>query len=67
MQSQTPSHRKKITVLKYLCRTCSKCILVCPSEAISYENDNKAFIDLDLCTTCGACLHVCPEYAIRSS
>ena len=52
-------------VLKYLCRTCSKCIQVCPVEAISYENDNKAYIDLDSCTECGACLHVCPEYAIR--
>lgn len=54
-------------VLKYLCRTCSKCILVCPFEAISYENDNKAYIDLEVCRECGECLHVCPEYAIRTN
>ncbi|MBP2660854.1 MAG: 4Fe-4S dicluster domain [Firmicutes bacterium] len=67
MEKQVSSNYQRPRVLKYLCKTCSKCILVCPSEAINYENDNKAYIDTKLCTSCGTCKHICPEYAIRSN
>ena len=58
--------RHRFRVLRYLCKTCSQCIAICPVEAISYDNDNSACIEQKVCVACGACLHSCPAYAIRS-
>ncbi|HWR38985.1 MAG TPA: 4Fe-4S binding protein [Patescibacteria group bacterium] len=61
-----PAQRYTFRVLRYLCKTCSQCIAICPVEAISYGNDNSAWIDPKLCISCGNCLKSCPHYAIRS-
>ena len=45
------------------CIGCSKCVTVCPFEAISMVN-RKAVIDLTKCTLCGSCVSVCPVKAI---
>lgn len=45
------------------CIGCSKCVGVCPFEAIRMV-DKKAVIDLTKCTLCSACVGVCPVKAI---
>lgn len=45
------------------CIGCSKCVGVCPFEAIKMVN-KKAVIDLTKCTLCGACVSICPVKAI---
>ncbi|HIP48957.1 MAG TPA: Fe-S cluster domain-containing protein [Lutibacter sp.] len=45
------------------CIGCSKCLKVCPSEAITIDNF-LAYIDADACTLCRKCVEVCPTHAI---
>lgn len=49
-----------------LCRGCAAqaCYNNCPKEAISYDNEGKAFIHHDKCISCGKCHQVCPYHAI---
>lgn len=48
------------------CRGCQQCARVCGSNAISYGEDCKAFIDPDLCKGCGRCIGACSYGAIDS-
>jgi len=52
-----------IKVIQEKCIGCSKCIPVCPYQAIILV-DKKAVIDLNTCTLCGACVPECPVDAI---
>lgn len=45
------------------CIGCMKCEKVCPSGAITVEN-NLSHIDYEKCTACGECAKVCPTDAI---
>lgn len=45
------------------CIGCTKCVSVCPFEAIKMEG-KKAVIDLSKCTLCSACVGICPVKAI---
>ena len=45
------------------CIGCKKCEKVCPSDAVTVEN-NVAHIDPEKCTNCGACAEVCPRKII---
>jgi uncharacterized Fe-S center protein len=45
------------------CIGCGKCMLVCPTEAISLE-DGKGKIDRNRCNGCFDCITICPEHAI---
>ena len=45
------------------CIGCMKCTKVCPSQAITVEN-NLAKINYELCTNCGACAENCPTKCI---
>lgn len=47
-----------------LCKMCGKCYRVCPSEAITWEKKQKAYIDKSKCIKCGACYEACPFDAI---
>ncbi len=49
---------------KDLCTGCETCMDVCPSEAISM-NDEKAKVDKDKCVDCGTCVDICPAAAIH--
>jgi len=52
-----------VTIDKEKCTGCSICVEVCPTEALSIE-DEKAVCDDDLCVDCGVCIPECPEDAI---
>jgi ferredoxin len=45
------------------CTACGICIGICPSGAITMENE-KAFVNNDLCKNCNVCIKACPEEAI---
>ncbi|MCD6434784.1 MAG: 4Fe-4S binding protein [Clostridiales bacterium] len=46
------------------CKGCSKCISVCPVEAISGVTKGQHIIDPNKCIKCGECLKACPFGAI---
>ncbi len=45
------------------CIGCSKCLDICPKEAI-VMNNNLAYIDPAYCTLCRKCVDVCPTHSI---
>jgi NADPH-dependent glutamate synthase beta subunit-like oxidoreductase/NAD-dependent dihydropyrimidine dehydrogenase PreA subunit len=53
-----------------LCRSCGRCIRVCPSRAVTlHPNGNggwAAWVDEALCKGCGNCISVCPSNAADS-
>jgi len=46
------------------CTGCTGCVAVCPSSAISVQNDSIS-ISEELCTGCGYCVVACPMAAIK--
>jgi heterodisulfide reductase subunit A len=47
------------------CSGCKTCILLCPYNAISFDEEKKvARIDEALCKGCGTCVAACPSSAI---
>ena len=50
------------------CRGClaHRCKRVCPKEAISFDEKQKARIDKSKCINCGLCAQACPYTAIRN-
>ena len=51
-------------VQESLCRGCHRCAKECGSDAISYNEQNKAVIDQDKCKGCGRCIGACNFDAI---
>ena len=49
-----------------LCRGCHRCAKECGSDAIRYNEKNKAVIDQDKCKGCGRCIGACNFDAIYS-
>lgn len=58
-------NKKHPRVSQHMCVGCGKCIEVCHSEAISFNDVKKAFIDLKKCIQCGYCMAACPHFSIR--
>ena len=56
----------KPAVQEGLCRGCHRCAKECGSDAISYNEKNKAVIDQDKCKGCGRCIGACNYDAIYS-
>lgn len=56
------------TVLEDVCRGClaHRCEDVCKRGAITFDENQKAHIDMDKCVNCGQCAQVCPYSAIRN-
>jgi iron only hydrogenase large subunit-like protein len=52
-----------VTMSQDACIGCTKCVRVCPTEAIRVRNF-KAEIDPKRCIDCGQCISVCPVNAI---
>lgn len=46
------------------CSGCGSCVDVCPTEAITLEDD-VAVVDPEECTDCASCVDECPEEAIE--
>lgn len=46
------------------CTGCKACINDCPVDAITLQEDRKAFIDQGVCVSCSKCISVCPVSAI---
>jgi NADPH-dependent glutamate synthase beta subunit-like oxidoreductase/Pyruvate/2-oxoacid:ferredoxin oxidoreductase delta subunit len=59
-----------VTIKEELCRSCGRCLMVCPYQAISLKpNDLGNFVasvDAILCKGCGNCISVCPTNAADS-
>ncbi len=51
---------------KEMCNGCETCVDICPTEAITIENE-IAVVDEDECTDCGTCVEECPNEAISLS
>lgn len=47
------------------CVGCGRCIMVCPTQAISLGSNGKAVVNSALCRGCGACAAECPTGAIQ--
>ncbi len=59
-----------VTINESLCRSCGRCLQVCPYQAISLKPNNLggyvAVADAILCKGCGNCISVCPTNAADS-
>jgi len=53
-----------------LCRSCGRCIRVCPYQAVTLHKNAMdgwaAWVDETLCKGCGNCISVCPTSAVDS-
>lgn len=45
------------------CDNCLKCLRICPTKAISFNDSKRAIID-ELCIKCGLCQAHCPQNAL---
>lgn len=57
---------KNISILNdHLCTGCGACMNICPTGAISMQNNDEGFaypkVIADKCTDCGICASVCPQ------
>ncbi|HHY78728.1 MAG TPA: 4Fe-4S binding protein [Clostridiales bacterium] len=61
----TIKNRKIVKVSQVMCKSCGTCIDACHSDAISFDENEKAYIDPSKCIQCGYCIAACPEFSIR--
>ncbi len=60
-------HTKQIVVLRDFCThikgsDCQRCVLACPVEAISFDENGRPTINEEACTLCGICLGICDAF-----
>ncbi len=53
-----------VTINQETCIGCGACVPICPVEALSMEDNQKAAVKKDVCIDCGACIGECPVQAI---
>ncbi len=46
------------------CIGCGACVGVCPTGALSLNDEGKSVCDENVCVDCGACVGTCPVEAI---
>lgn len=56
---------KIIRIEPKLCKGCTKCVKVCPVNAIAGKVKEPFVIDLAKCIKCGACIDACPFHAVK--
>ncbi|MCL1794716.1 MAG: aldo/keto reductase [Oscillospiraceae bacterium] len=47
------------------CEGCGKCVLACPANALSANQENKAVCNAGKCVLCGYCSAACDVFAIK--
>ncbi|AOY78052.1 aldo/keto reductase [Clostridium formicaceticum] len=57
--------KKNPRIPQHMCASCGKCIEACHSDAIYFNESEKACIDLSKCVQCGYCAVACPHFCIR--
>ncbi|MDR2340387.1 MAG: NADH-quinone oxidoreductase subunit NuoF [Deltaproteobacteria bacterium] len=71
MDKRCPAHSceklKKYYIEPELCKGCSKCQKLCPSNAISGKVKETYSIDQFVCSRCGACVPGCKFMAIKEA
>lgn len=58
------SARPEVGVFRNLCTCCGACDGVCPSGALTYDEESPPTIDRALCTGCGDCVAACSYKAL---
>lgn len=58
-------NKKEVRVSQGMCVGCGTCISVCHSDAIGFDENEKASVDQSKCIQCGYCVASCPEFCIR--
>ena len=62
----TGGWRTQVPVLdRKKCASCLTCVIYCPENIISVENDKIKGFDFNYCKGCGICAEVCPVKAIQ--
>lgn len=56
---------KTIKIIPDLCKGCSKCARICPTDAIEGRVKEVYTINQDKCIKCGACIESCAFHAIE--
>ncbi|MFV0362130.1 MAG: 4Fe-4S binding protein [Suipraeoptans sp.] len=54
---------KRPVINQETCIKCGTCLLYCPVNSISKEND-EFVVNYDYCKGCGICAHECPKDSI---
>lgn len=62
-----PPREKILPVRSYCTRsagsTCERCVVACPHNAITLDDDHGPLIDETRCTRCGICMGICDAFA----
>jgi NADH:ubiquinone oxidoreductase subunit F (NADH-binding)/(2Fe-2S) ferredoxin/NAD-dependent dihydropyrimidine dehydrogenase PreA subunit len=52
------------SVIEENCTGCGRCLKICPAGAVTGQEKEPHFIDIEKCTKCGACMDICRFQAI---
>lgn len=63
MEPAPQSFHHALKIKQEACIGCSRCMRVCPTEALRVIN-GKAVVHPAWCIDCGECYHVCPSHAV---
>jgi len=55
----------RVSIDDELCVNCGACVSLCPTEALSLNDNFELIFSEELCIGCNLCLNSCPRYAIK--
>lgn len=64
MSSVPARFRGQLEVTDKSCRSCRKCLAICPANALTIQ-DKKLCVDHDACIFCGRCVDFCQKDGLR--
>ena len=59
------NQKGRVSVDIEACVNCGACVSLCPTEALSLNEDFDLIFSEELCIGCNLCLDSCPRYAIK--